>query len=369
MSPPHWSPTPLPAAVVALAAEGDAAYAGLADGRVLRSSEGAWRLAADAGAPISLLLPAPAGLLVSGRHGLHRIAPDGRVERAVGIPEPAVVVALAHAKGIAVAGTRTRGVFRSDDGGATWAEANLGLPYRGRGLGISGLAATGTHLLVAHPLGVSRSPDGGRAWEPAGAGLPLRLGRLAVAASGPRSFAEADGHLFHLDGEAWAERSADAVGLLGADADALYGVDAAGRLVWCAPDGGPWTAYGEGLPEAPLALVSGATWRWAALVSGALWRRPVTLPPRSSPGPQLAGVPPFLTGVSTEATVTLASPADVVLALVGPDGDEAARLVDGPLAAGAHRVTLSAGGLTPGLYQCRLVAGGAAVSRPLAVLP
>lgn len=370
-SPSSWSPTSL-TDVSVLAVGAGVAYAGLSDGRVLRSSDGRgeWQTVVDEGeGPPAALLAIPHALLLAHPGRLRRLAPDGRATAMAGLPEAADVVALALAGHVAVAGTQGHGVFRSEDDGATWSDANGGLPFRGAGLGVSGFAATGAGLFVAHTLGVSRSRDAGRAWETAGPGLPLRIDRLAVAASGPRLFAEADGRLFRLDGEAWTEHGPGAVGLLAADAHALYGLAPGGGLVWRAPDGGAWSAYDEGLPEAPLALALGAAWRLAALASGGLWRRPATAPPPTAPAPRLEAVPPFLTGAPAEVAFWLAAPAAVALTLVDGTGAEAARLADGPFAAGPHRVTVRTGGLPEGFYSCRLVAGDYAVSHPLAVLP
>lgn len=363
---PAWSPTSLTADVVAVAAAEHAAYAALADGRVLRAlGDGPWEtVAEEVGVPLALLAT-PHALLLATVHGLRRL--DGaRVTPADGLPDDADVVALGHARDVAIAGIHGHGVFRSEDGGATWAEANGGLPFRGVGLAVSGFAATDKGLFVAHGLGVSRSRDAGRAWETAGAGLPLRIGRLAVAASGGRVFAEADGRLFQLHGDAWTEWGADAVGLLGADEQAVYGLGAAG-LVWRSPDGGAWSAYGDGLPAVPRRLASGAAWRLAALVSGALWRRPALPPPRAAGVPRLDGVPPFLSGPAW-VTVTLPAPTALVLALVDGDGAEVARLAEGFWEGGAHRLPVSVADAPSGLYRCRLTVGEHVVSYPLAVL-
>lgn len=364
---PPWTPTPLTADVVALAGAGATAYAGLSDGRVLRAGrDGSWAVVATADGAPRALLATPGGLLLATESGLHRLA-DGRLARA---HRPAgAVVALAHAGGVAVAATVGRGVFRSEDGGTSWTASSEGLPFRGVGLVASGLAALEGRVLVAHGLGVSESRDAGLHWEAAGAGLPVPCGPLAVAVGGGWAYAETGGRLFRLDGGAWVERGGPPVALLGADARALYGVDAGRRLVWrSAEPGADWSAHGEGLPEGPVAVAAGAAWRLAALGTGALWRRAADAPPAAQAAPSLGPVPPFWTGGSAEVGFDLPAAADVVLALVGPDGAEVTRLAAGPFAAGAHRVALVAEGVPAGLYRCRLTAGPFAASRPLAVL-
>ena len=365
-----WAPTTLSADVVALSVEADVAYVGLADGRVLHTSGsgGPWHVAVEGGMPISVLHASSGRLSLAGPEGLRHIASDGEVVWATGFPERGNVVALARSGGITVAGTRSHGVFRSDDGGVTWTDSNRGLPYRGLGLSIFGLATAGACMLVAHSLGISRSRDGGRAWEEAGAGLPLRFGRLSIAVGGQRVFAETGGRLFQLEGETWTERGRSSITLLGADAGALYGLDAAKGMVWCDPDRGRWVTYGHGLPEEPLLFASGTTWQWVALVSGALWRRPLTAPPSLPPVPQLGAVPPFLTGLPAEIAFTLPAPSDVALALIDTAGTEVVRLVEGPCETGRHHVQVAVDGLAAGLYQCRLTAGDYSVSRSLAVM-
>ncbi len=362
-----WTPIPLPADVVALTGVEATAYVGLSDGRVLRTGpDGDWATVAEAGAPPRALLAVPGGLLLATDAGLRRFV-GGRLVPTDQPPES--VVALALADGVAVAGTLDRGVFRSEDGGASWTASNEGLPFRGVGLAASSLAITADRVLVGHGLGVSQSRDAGLHWETAGAGLPVPCGPLSIAASGVWAYAEAGGRLFRLDGETWVERGGPAVALLGADAHALYGVDAGRRLVWrSAMPGADWTLFDEGLPPGPVAVTAAAAWRLAAVETGALWRRPTSAPPPVSAAPSLGPVPPFWTGGPAEVGFHLPAPAYVVLALDGANGREAARLADRSFAAGSHVVPLAAAGLPAGLYQCRLTAGAFVTSRPLAVL-
>ena len=65
------------------------------------------------------------------------------------------------------AGTSSKGVFRSTDGGATWKRASNGLP----GFGVNALVQVGDTLLAASLLGVYRSTDNGDNWAQSNEGL------------------------------------------------------------------------------------------------------------------------------------------------------------------------------------------------------
>jgi len=78
------------------------------------------------------------------------------------------------------------GLWRSDDGGATWAAKNDGIPHtiedkvhKQIGFCVHGVAQDdrdGDVLWRQDHMGVFRSTDGGDRWAPCGAGLPSRYG-------------------------------------------------------------------------------------------------------------------------------------------------------------------------------------------------
>jgi photosystem II stability/assembly factor-like uncharacterized protein len=88
----------------------------------------------------------------------------------------AVLAVATGAGGVVLAGTAQKGVYRSDDNGGTWREANEGLSARlFVQLAVSPeYAQDRTLYAVSLDDGVSRSADGGETWEPVGSGLEER---------------------------------------------------------------------------------------------------------------------------------------------------------------------------------------------------
>jgi photosystem II stability/assembly factor-like uncharacterized protein len=127
------------------------------------------------------------------------------------------------------------GVYRTDDGGETWARCDAGLHPCVHALVAAGAAGGGGNgddpvlYRLAHD-GVHRSSDGGETWQDATANLPSRFG-FALAAS-----RDAGGNVY-------------AVPLEGSDEGRRHVAD--GRLaVWRTRDGGAsWEELRRGLPE------------------------------------------------------------------------------------------------------------------------
>ena len=81
----------------------------------------------------------------------------------------------------------------------------------------------------------------------------------------------------------------------------------------------------------------------------------------------LSGVAPNPSAEAGTVTVSLAAAGPGTLTVVDVLGREVARVLDGPLAAGAHLVRLDVSGLPAGTYLVRLAAGGATAVRPFTV--
>lgn len=134
-------------------------------------------------------------------------APTG--EGVVGPVVDSLVYTAGAAPGI-VLGTHGAGVFRSDDGAASWARASTGL----NASLVAGLLAdpqTPGHLLAAVYDGVFASGDGAASWTNASSGLPFGApvgdlargsdGRVYAATLGGGLFASAD------EGQTWTARA------------------------------------------------------------------------------------------------------------------------------------------------------------------
>lgn len=108
-----------------------------------------------------------------------------------------------------VAGEDPGGVFRSTDGGATWAPARQGLPLP---LAVFDLAPDSTHpgvLYAGTPRGVFRSADGGDHWAATPAELPTPTSSVAIDPASPRTVysgaADRGGlSVSHDGGDTWA---------------------------------------------------------------------------------------------------------------------------------------------------------------------
>ena len=77
------------------------------------------------------------------------------------------------------------GVFRSTNGGASWAEANSGLPLA-NAISVFAIESFDGNLYAAGfmgPFNVYRSTDGGMTWSPAAAGLPTSSTVAALVAT------------------------------------------------------------------------------------------------------------------------------------------------------------------------------------------
>src|SRR5579864_245111 len=167
-------------------------------------------------------------------------------------------------RGWLFAGTKTNGVLRSTDSGASWQPANRGL-YTAWVRAFAFDPANPGVIYAGRQDGVPslyKSTDGGSSWRPAGAGLPSDIRSLAVDPRRPRTIyaasdlpdPEAPSFFRSTDGGAsWSRRGAglpdgsiDAVAVSPTVPGLLY----AGAFgVYRSTDGGAsWTAAGPG-PE------------------------------------------------------------------------------------------------------------------------
>lgn len=178
-------------------------------------------------------------------------------------PEGGSVWALAvdpDDDGIVYAGT-FNGVFKSTDGGATWAPASKGLGPAGKPVLV--LAAT-SEAIYAGTIGsgVYRSTDGGATWVSASAGLPVNeidatVGALVADPRSPgRIWAGTEVGVFFTanGGLSWQSRRRDVrvTGLaMTPDGKALYASNQRG-VFRTKDQGKTWTTVGQGLSTATL---------------------------------------------------------------------------------------------------------------------
>ncbi len=285
----------------------DAAPAGLAGGPVTE----VW-YAPDGGA---LYVRTPNGKVFTTRDFERwRPAPDslrkptsGEEMRATRLPEPGARLRTGRPGGQAVYAIG-RSVYRSEDGGASWVDV---ASWRGRlliGGPVFDLAVSPTaedEIAVATRLGVWRSIDGGRSWAALNAGLPnlpvRRLLELPADGAGLRVLVKDIGVVEWAPGERFAWRPArspefaeeealrrrvaellgEPVSAVAADGTWIYAGAAGGRL-WASPDSGDsWRSFdvpGAG-PVEEIFIIGGSPQTALA----ALGRRPGS----KEPGPRV----------------------------------------------------------------------------------
>lgn len=178
-------------AISALAAASDGKgegvyYAGTEEGYVYGSTDGGRRWnrlgAPSADSPVNALyvLPGSEGkaLLAGTTEGVFRSEDGGASWREV-CAELGAVLSLAGASEMAVAGSYDSGVWQSEDGGRTWQGASGGLAARG----LARLVSGGESFFVLGPNeGLWRSHDHGRTWSKlASLGPHLPLSTFAMA--------------------------------------------------------------------------------------------------------------------------------------------------------------------------------------------
>jgi photosystem II stability/assembly factor-like uncharacterized protein len=131
-----------------------------------------------------LLLATDGGVLSSRDYGKTLSGPGS------GLPEGSGVASLAVSSFFAVdpillAGVSDKGVYRSPDGGSTWAPAGLD------GQAVADLVWLGPFLYAATDAGLLRTEDSGRTWVPLNEGLTERATTRLLFPLAPAAGAEA----------------------------------------------------------------------------------------------------------------------------------------------------------------------------------
>jgi len=279
--------------ISALAAAGDQLWAGTDHGYLLSGSvDGPWRPAFLRSDPATDLAT-EAGVVYVAASGLFRLLADETAERIEG---PQFVQGLAVAGSSIYAGSAAgRGVYSSQDAGATWSVSRTGLPAYGSGtcpvedLAVDPRDPQTVWAGMRYGCGVALSLDGGATWSPRGLAGAAAVTALAVAPGGSVVWAgvhlqDRQALLRSGDGGAtWEERWSGAAAaqdiLLGPTDEEIWLATAGG--LWNSQDGGlTWVARDRGLYAADCrALAADTEALWVGTSAG-LYRLDADNPPR-----------------------------------------------------------------------------------------
>jgi photosystem II stability/assembly factor-like uncharacterized protein len=184
----------------------------------------------------------------------------------------AAVQALRVDGPVIVAGTASRGIFRSADGGETWAQATIATPNESI-WSIAAPAIGSVPLYAAGGSGVYRSDDGGSSWQRRSDGIPFGVAlRVVVSPTDPlRVYASTTSGVFRSvnGGMTW--------GPANGEGPTALGDTSAPRALLLAPSG-----FGQG----ERFLVGTAKGVWASKDGGKAWGQ---MAPDSVPGEDPVG--------------------------------------------------------------------------------
>jgi photosystem II stability/assembly factor-like uncharacterized protein len=280
------------------------------------------------------------------------------------------------------------GVYRSPDTGDNWVQTDTFDLIRSYPVcfarSVDDIYAGYAAFFMNGDLGtVTHSTDKGATWQPSVLeGIPVR----ALAARGSIVIAGIRGVYFFVKGM---ERSTDkgatwstvnfpatfggVNALLWTDAGLFAGATTG---VYSSVDSGiTWHPFGDGLPPmtAVNSLAADAVNLYAGVAGRGVWSFPLTslgVPGRGPAGNllSLTGMAPNPVSSTTSISYALARPARVAVTVTDPLGRTVATIIDQEEAAGGHRLPFDASGLSAGVYQVTVVAGGETGSSRMVVI-
>lgn len=284
-------------------------------------------------------------------------------------------------------GTWGFGVFRSTNGGTTWAQVDSGLTDSL----IYDFATSDTTLFVGTDGGMFVSTNYGESWTPINTGLtdleavtPVVMGKdLFVGTWHAGVFTSTN------NGATW---TAVNNGLSSSALEGIHQLAVYGTNIFAGTDGGAFVSSDSGKSWTPIntGLTSFSVTSFAILgtelfagtmsgIGGSgsfVWSRPLSQIVTSVATPVGAGPASYKLGQnypnpfnpSTTIVYSLPSNAKVVLKLYDSLGREVKTLVDQRQSAGEHSISLNASGLASGVYFYQLQSDGKVVAKKLMVV-
>ncbi len=274
----------------------------------------------------------------------------------------------------------TRALYRSLDGGETWHLMSTAPHSKTLAVGSDGTLWVGSDQ---PEVSVARSTDGGATWQTALAPSPgLRTGALVVARDGAVIVGVSGfGYRSADAGQTWTTISFGFaqpfyeldVLRRGPDGSLFAGADRGAPVLRSLDDGQTWAPVADGLPETEYAidLALGADGvLWAALGRGGLFRTTASTVVADAPGrldvPLALTIAPNPARAGAAVTLTLDAAPDLNVSVFDALGRRVLLLHDGPVASGP--LTLRLGALPPGVYVVRATSGRDAAARRLVVV-
>lgn len=275
------------------------------------------------------------------------------------------------------------GVYRSPDNGTNWIMANTGLPtYAVHMAGIweyytpdyHSLAVSGSAIFAAGGCPY-RSIDNGASWIQANNGMPLNATVLSLAVSGSTIYSGLFGRNSDNYGGAYISTdtgtnwTADTAGIpqyvsvqcfavIRSDS-VVAGTQSRGVFLSCL--GLPWIAWNSGLTDTNvICLAINNNYFFAGTGSSGVWRR--SLSEVSVKKQEISLLEQFSFNLHTSIqsvyiAFSLPRSSPVKLNIYNLSGHLISTLCDRPMAAGTHRISWDTRGLAAGCYIVKLQAG------------
>ena len=281
------------------------------------------------------------------------------MDNSMRFPNAAAITALATNGRYVFAGTASGLMLRCTLDGSGWTPIDT-LPAFNA---VKAFAMSGTDVYAATGDGIYRSTSDGIGWSPANTDLDIPLTNVvacgsnlfAVSLGGSAYQATQAGLVWSLVSGPWSTNLVNDLAVSGAN---VFVGTGDGKVFLSTDFGANWTNVSDQLPSSSVSkLAVCGTSIFASTSTKGLWRRPlaemVSLSSSVAPSPtatELGAYPNPSRGQTTLAYQSYGG--RVVVAIVNLLGLEVSKLFDGELDAGEYSFSWDVHGMPPGTYEC-----------------